>query len=489
MTMQTWQPQMTEHPHPAGYDGVKASLDAVVSRIREGRKHPMVRSWAGKRLVEAGNPKGHIARAKALFDAMKRQNIWVPDPRGVEYMAGAHLVLGDGDESPMMPAVDCDELVLSYLAACESVGVPTAVVGAAYDRDGNISHVLGMVTDEKGAWYYADPSTEYPFGEAHKATYEEVIDVASGKRICTASSCSVPLQGTKLDTQPVWSFVGVNGIPEAGMVGETGPQVLTDEQKAQLRGLSAQMGFTWDGAVSAYHMMKDVFAELGLPPPGDAGHKVWTPEVDQSIRDVQGMVAIARTALDEGAAGMREVGLAVWESGPLTGVADLFIGKVAADSFYVGLDGQARPTIFSTSNGQPVHPSNAVSGWPLVVGLGIAGTAIISWAVAFAIDSSASSQTKQAEIAAQAARNKREIEAVTSGAMTPEQLEKLRRADALIAEYQAKKADAENKNPIKGAGEGVGAAASGVGDMLKGAALLALVGGGIYLAVQATKGR
>lgn len=476
---------MFEKPHPSGYDGIRSSLDAVVLRVREGRKHPMVRSWAGKRLVEAGNPKGHIERAKALFDAMKKQNIWVPDPRGVEYMAGAHVTLGDGTNPPEMPAGDCDDLCLAYLSACESVGIPTAVVGAAYDEAGNISHVLGMVTDGKGAWYYADPSTDFPFGEARKATHEEVIDVASGSRICVSASCSVPLRGQKMPDQGAGSFVAVDGLPD-GMVGdETGYQQLTDDQKVQLARLSAQLGYSWGQCVDAYHMMRDVFSILGLPPPGDASHKVWTPGAEQVVRDAQSMVSIARTALDEAASGLRQVAIGQWESGPLAGVADVFVQRLPQDGYYVAIDDQARPRIYRTSDNQPISSPNAVSGWQYVVG--IAAVAAISWAVAFALDSVIGNQTKQAEIAATDARNKREMDALAAGQLTPDQLKQLKDADARIAEFQAKKA-AESPSPIKDVGKAASETLSATAEMFKGAAILAVVLGIGYAGFQVYQG-
>jgi hypothetical protein len=286
--------------------------------------------------------------------------------------------------------------------------------------------------------------------------------------------------------QGAGSFVSVDGLPD-GTLGDAAQQ-LTDDQRASLSMLSAQLGRSWSGFVDAYHTMQDVFSMLGVAPPGADGNIVWTPAVEQFARDLQSMVSIARAALDEGAAGMRQVAMGQWESGPLKGVADVFVARLPQDGYYVALNDNGRPTIYDAKTQQPVLSQNAVSGWPLLIGIGLASAAVISWAVAFAIDSSNSNATRQAEIAFRDARNKREMDALAAGTLTPAQLEDLRKVDARIAEYEAKKA-AEQPNPIKDAGKGIGEAAVGVADMLKGAALFAAVLGVGYVGFQVYQGR
>lgn len=92
---------------PHGEDGIRFSLKRVCMMIAEGRLHPDVRSWTTKKLAAVGNPKGAKARAKALLEAVRAQSGWVPDPIDAEFMAGAHLTLGDGDKPPYFALGDC----------------------------------------------------------------------------------------------------------------------------------------------------------------------------------------------------------------------------------------------------------------------------------------------------------------------------------------------------------------------------------------------
>lgn len=92
---------------PHGEDGIRFSLKRVCMMIAEGRLHPDVRAWTTKKLAAVGNPKGAKARAKALLEAVRAQSGWVPDPIDAEFMAGAHLTLGDGDKPPYFALGDC----------------------------------------------------------------------------------------------------------------------------------------------------------------------------------------------------------------------------------------------------------------------------------------------------------------------------------------------------------------------------------------------
>lgn len=92
---------------PNGEDGVRFSLKKVCLMIAEGRIHPDVRAWTTKQLAAVGNPKGPRARAEALLNAVRKQSGWVPDPTDSEFMAGAHLTLGDGTKPPFFALGDC----------------------------------------------------------------------------------------------------------------------------------------------------------------------------------------------------------------------------------------------------------------------------------------------------------------------------------------------------------------------------------------------
>lgn len=473
--MQLWQPKVTRRPHPSGAAGIRASLDEVAKRVREGFDHPDVRAWAGQKLWEAGDPKGNMNRAKALFTAMKAQNIYVNDPQNVEYMAGAHIVLGDGKTPPKMRGIDCDEWVIGYLSACESIGIRTAICGAAYDEGRNITHVLGMVTDDHGNWHYADLSTDFPFGEAKKATYEDVIDVQTGKHICASDACSIPLTGKQAPDLPPGRFVGVDGLP--GMLGDEISQVPTTADYDSLRALSARLGASWDRFVDVYTDMQEVSAILGAPAPGDAANKVWTPDVEQTARDAQSMVAILRMALDQAVGGGRQVALVKIETGPMAGVVDTGIQRLPTDPYYVALDQNMRPRVFQTSDNAAVSSSGQIAGWPVVVGLVLVGSAI----VAYVVDTVIGNQTKQAQIAADAQKNERQYDLIKGGSATPEQLAALAAADAKVKEMEAKTTPAPIGTQIATAAQGTADSVSSIVTTVVGGAAVLAVG---YVAFQ-----
>ncbi len=477
-SMELWKPKVTRRAHPPGAAGTRASLEEVARRVKEGFDHPHVRAWAGKKLREAGDPKGNMNRAAALLAAYRAQNIYINDPQGVEYIAGAHVTLGDGDSGPLMTGGDCDDGTVAYLAACESIGIRTAVCGAAYDEARTISHVLGMVTDDNGHWYYADPSTDFPFGEAKEATYEDVIDVRTGKHICVANACSVPLNGTNAPPLGEGRFVGVDGLP--GMLGGLGDElssVPTPADIESLRTLSARLGVAWAGFVDVYTDMQKVSFILAAPPPGDPANKVWTPEVEQRARNAQSIVGILRMALDQAAAGARKVGYSTTPNG----LTDIIIERLPGDPYYVALDSDMRPQVFQSSDNAPVQSSGQIAGWPLLVGAAV-GTILAAWIAVTYLET----QQKMAAIAAADQYNKRRAELLQAGTITPEQATQLTVADAKIKEMEAKTVP---KPVITQAGDAIKDSADSVTNLvttLVGAAAVVGVG---YLAFQAYSAR
>ncbi len=197
--------------------------------VAEGRINPDVRSWTMLRLKSKGAPKGPKARSKALLEAVREQSDWVPDPTDAEFMAGAHLTLGDGVKPPFFVMGDCDDLTIAlmssliatgtYLAAAESVGTKAAIVGHAYGPDRMIEHVLGAIFDPNdNLWYYVDPSLKnMPFGECRPFVRERVYIVPSGELLCDDTVCLRP-GGRAAGAPPMprrGDFVAVNGTPGA----------------------------------------------------------------------------------------------------------------------------------------------------------------------------------------------------------------------------------------------------------------------------------
>jgi len=231
-------------PQPHGEEGVRFSLNKVAEKIAEGRLHPDVRAWTTKTLAAVGNPKGPRKRAAAILDAIRtvegfpKASRWVPDPTASEFIAGAHLTLGDGTKPPLFALGDCDDLTVAfgsavlapimYLAAAESVGANAAVVGHAYGKDKMIEHVLGAIYDE-GRWWYADPSVkDLPFGECKPFTRERVYLVPSLELLCDATVCLTD-KGPAAGPPPPprrGDFVAVDGFPGQDFEDYEGPRTL-----------------------------------------------------------------------------------------------------------------------------------------------------------------------------------------------------------------------------------------------------------------------
>lgn len=91
--------RIEKRAHPFGEKGVNSSLEEVAKKIKEGALHPKVRAWAVECLERARKEQGLGAntdkqRAEILLRAVQKK-LWVPDPTGSEWMAGAHLMACD----------------------------------------------------------------------------------------------------------------------------------------------------------------------------------------------------------------------------------------------------------------------------------------------------------------------------------------------------------------------------------------------------------
>jgi len=105
-----WKPKIERREHPYGEQGVRSSLDAVADKAAKGGADPRVRAWAIECLERArrsgkkvGNERG---RAEALLGAVQKK-LWVPDPVGTEFIAGAHLTACTDKDAPCFHGGDC----------------------------------------------------------------------------------------------------------------------------------------------------------------------------------------------------------------------------------------------------------------------------------------------------------------------------------------------------------------------------------------------
>jgi hypothetical protein len=168
----------TRAPYALGDAGIRQSLEAMCSKMREGRVDPRVIGWTGKVLGAAGldgrsRSTTVAGQVGALLSAYRSETIYAPDPYGVELVqsAAATLCLAPG---LCLRRGDCDDGVVALGSATLSLGIPTMIVKQTFGTDAQ-EHVLLGVHDGSD-WRYADPSTNLPFGSAVSAETEVWID-------------------------------------------------------------------------------------------------------------------------------------------------------------------------------------------------------------------------------------------------------------------------------------------------------------------------
>jgi hypothetical protein len=72
---------------------------------------------------------------------------------------------------------NCDDLTVAYASATLSIGIPTNIVGQAFNSSGVPSHVIAAIQDSKSKeWYRVDPSTDKHVGDYVNAKQEWWID-------------------------------------------------------------------------------------------------------------------------------------------------------------------------------------------------------------------------------------------------------------------------------------------------------------------------
>ena len=228
--MPKWEPQVEQRPHPFGEVGVRSSLDEVCRKARaiydNGEYLARVRTWAIDKLVNA-KKKGLLtdnserARADVLLKACQ-QKLWVPDPIGVEYIPGVHLLACDEhgkDGTVCVKGDDCDGINAFMISCFMAVGLYAVVIGHGYDVDGTIAHTLGGVYCER-EWLRADPSAPLGkppllLGDCVPFTRERIYSVPNVKMLCDSRNC---LDNRRFDPERLGfvtqgNFVGVNGPP------------------------------------------------------------------------------------------------------------------------------------------------------------------------------------------------------------------------------------------------------------------------------------
>jgi len=215
-----WRPNFVNRDHPPGEVGINISLDEVAKRAVAGSMHPRVVTWA-RNTIEMARSRGEPAntpldRARILLRAVQGK-LWLPDPVGSEFIAGAHLLACDDEKDGQVciKAADCDELVVLLAAVFSAVGIYTMIVGHAYDRERRIEHVL-CAAHIDGRWRYADPSTKLPLGQCVTPfSRERLLSMPNVQVLCDERAClttrSFEPNANNFVNKGV--FVGVDGPP------------------------------------------------------------------------------------------------------------------------------------------------------------------------------------------------------------------------------------------------------------------------------------
>lgn len=226
---------ITARPHPTGEAGVRLSLDEVASRIRRGKDDPMIVAWARRAIHENGSPQDTKGRAQAILTQLRKEVSYVPDPVGTEFMAQPRHILCLDARGLCFKGADCDEMVITYGSACLAVGIPTKIIGEAFNGRKIPEHVLAAIKDEfTGDWLRVDPSTPKPVGEYVAGSNEvwiDPLDVNGAKNAVLDGGASkggffVGVGGVPTDTPagaavaiPPMAIGGVNDN-DAGRIGE-----------------------------------------------------------------------------------------------------------------------------------------------------------------------------------------------------------------------------------------------------------------------------
>jgi len=148
-----------------------------------------------------------------LLTAIRRDKFYIPDPVDGEMIAIPDCLLADCN-GLSLDGGDCDDLAAALAAAIESIGIPCAIVGQAFEGDPPvIQHVLVAVEASPGLWFYADPSEEdMPLGIANTPTWERWVLVPTGEVLCDRGpTCLDQMQGVvaRTDTRVNGDLVGV----------------------------------------------------------------------------------------------------------------------------------------------------------------------------------------------------------------------------------------------------------------------------------------
>lgn len=123
-----------EFPLAKGNQGTRETMQFMRALIREGRKHPSVRSQALS-LVGHFPQKAYAKEIRAVFNFVQNNIRYVRDTRGVEllHQPDKLLEIGQGD---------CDDKSILLCSMLEAIGHPTRLEAIAHTNPKSFGHVF-----------------------------------------------------------------------------------------------------------------------------------------------------------------------------------------------------------------------------------------------------------------------------------------------------------------------------------------------------------
>lgn len=296
-------------PHPYGGAGVKMSLDEVARRVAKGRNDPRVRAWAIRALHKAGGPQGMLQQAEIIRAALKEATVYVQDPLNTEFMQAAHETLCLDDKGLCFKGGDCDDLTIAYASATLSVGIPTNVVGQAFNDSGIPGHVIAAVRDVNGTqWSRVDPSTDKQVGDFVSAVQEWWVDPLDPK---DKTSSTIAGSGDFVGVGKLGARQGNTGLGDAP-VNPTLAQTVVQQVQVALFSLTSSAN-NLQAALDQLDQIKQVtgydsepsFVITGLSDFPSNG--TWTPSMDRVTKDLLSQADFLIQTAQEALSGARTI--------------------------------------------------------------------------------------------------------------------------------------------------------------------------------------
>jgi hypothetical protein len=446
-------PRVELGTHPRGQVGAWRSVWKTAEKAASGRRNVWVRKWAIDKIREAGSPTSTLERARAIYDGLVREKIYVPDPVDAELIVAADCVVADC-EGLTLNGGDCDDLVVALVAAWESVGIRAAVVAHRYE-DTALEHVLASAWDGH-QWHYADPSARFAFGTSRPPSQEVWVSVPELEVLCDrAGRCDASPPALKPRVNG--DFVGVGSPPSIAVgVGQpaTGGTMATElvpltgqdlaATQAAFAAVYGKLRQAQGDLVRSYLLMRATREAMGKPVVDQyvyaGGEGQWTQEHEDRLRNLDKIATVTAAYSKDAADGKRRV-----ETDQATGRT----GPVAYSyepAVYVKGDGE----IILTSNDQTVAsviPAGFVGAAPQI-GAGVV-IIVIAATIAGAIAVVAAASTAKDYIERRRRKDLIEHQAELSKRYTPQEVERLMRSLGETAQQQAAaQAETQKHDPL-----------------------------------------